>query len=303
MKTLRLVALCGAGYLSASRLYAASPTVELGRHLFYDKRMSVNGTTACATCHRQDLAFTDGRAQAQGATGQLHPRSSMSLVNLAYSRAFNWSDPSVLSLERQALKPMLSTTPLELGLNSAAFLRIASSDSTYRRLFKQSFPKDQNPYTLTNVAKALSAFERSIVSRNSPYDRFHLDGDESAISESAKRGEILFFLDGGPSCFRCHSGINFSDSKFHNNGLGIEGVFKTPTLRNVAVTAPYMHNGSIATLEDVLNHYASGGKPGHDKIMRGFRMTSQNRTDLVEFLKSLTDGTLLHDPAYADPWP
>ena len=326
--------------------------VELGRYLFYDKRMSVNGTTSCATCHRQELAFTDGRAQAEGATQQLHPRSSMTLVNVAYNSAFNWGDPTVHSLEEQALKPMMSTKPVELGFNfiETDFLKLIQTDPVYRPLFPQSFPGEPDPYTLPNIARAIAAFERTIVSANSPYDRFHFDGDESAISESAKRGEILFFLDGGPSCFRCHSGFNFSDDvqfrgnaaqplQFHNTGLynlaglfsypepnrGVYeltkrradmGKFKAPTLRNIAVTAPYMHDGSIPTLEEVMEHYSAGGRtiasgatagvghnnPAKDKLIRGFRMTPQNRTDLVEFLKSLTDEELLHDPKYADPW-
>jgi cytochrome c peroxidase len=213
----------------------------------------------------------------------------MSLVNLSYNTAFNWNDPAVRSLEQQALKPMRSTNPVELGLNEPAFIALISTDPTYRPLFRQAFPKDANPYTIVNVTRALAAFERTITSAGSPYDRFHRDGDEDAISESAKRGELLFFLD-GPSCFRCHR-------------LGAEGKFKTPTLRNIAVTAPYMHDGSIPTLEQVIDHYATGGKPGHDPIMRGFPLTRQNRIDLVEFLKTLTDENLLHDSRYSNPWP
>jgi cytochrome c peroxidase len=317
---------------------------ELGRYLFYDQRMSVNGTTSCATCHRQELAFTDGRAQAIGATRQTHPRSSMSLVNVVYNRTFNWSDPTVHSLEEQALKPMLSTKPVELGLNliEADFLKLIRSDSIYTPLFRRAFPQEPDPYTLSNIARAIATFERSIISADSLYDRFHYDGDEQAISESAKRGEILFFLDGGPSCFRCHGGFNFSDSvevRYHNTGLynlsglfsypppnrglyehtkrGADtGKFKAPTLRNIAVTAPYMHDGSISTLEEVLDHYAAGGRtissgslagvgrdnPLKDKLIHGFEMTAQNRADLVAFLKSLTDEELLRDPRYSDPW-
>ncbi len=287
----------------AATLSAQTAKIELGRYLFYDTRMSANGKSSCATCHRQDLAFTDGRAQAMGSTGQLHPRSSMSLVNLASNTAFNWNDPSVHTLEIQALKPLRSTNPVELGLDEPRFLKIVRTDPTYRPLFRRAFPQDPNPYTIVNVTRALAAFERTIVSMHSAYDRFHLDGDESAISESAKRGEILFFLDGGPSCFRCHNGPNFSDSAYHNNGLGIEGKFKTPTLRNIAVTAPYMHDGRISTLEEVIDHYATGGKPGHDPIMRQFPLTPRNRADLVEFLKSLTDEKLFGDPRYGNPWP
>jgi cytochrome c peroxidase len=299
--------------------------IRLGRYLFYDRRMSVNGTTACATCHRQELAFTDGRARARGATGQLHPRSVMSLVNVAQNRAFNWNDPTVHSLEGQAIKPMFSTDPVELGLGSkeAEFLQVLRSDTVYAPLFRLAFPNQADPYTVNNVAAALAAFERTIVSTNSAYDRFHR-GDAGAISEAAKRGEILFFLDGGPSCFRCHSGSNFSDGKYHNTGLynpypasniGLfehtrrltdAGRFRTPTLRNIALTAPYMHDGSIATLEEVIDHYASGGRahdnPFKDRLMHGFPATPQNRADLVAFLRSLTDDDLIHNLDLTDPW-
>jgi len=189
----------------------------------------------------------------------------------------------------------------------------------------QAFVGEANPYTIRNVARAMAAFERTIVGADSAWDRFHY-GDETAISESAKRGEILFFTDGGPQCFRCHSGFNFSgEDEYHNTALydpypppnlGLfahtrraedAGKFKAPTLRNIAVTAPYMHDGSIATLEEVLEHYAAGGRahgnPGKDPLVRGFTMTVQNRVDLVAFLKSLTDEGLLHDPRFANPWP
>jgi cytochrome c peroxidase len=361
IKAVGLLALACVTVLAASRFpkpitpkdnYGSAVKVRLGRYLFYDKRMSVNGTSSCATCHRQELAFTDGRARAIGATEQLHPRSSMSLVNLAYSAAFNWSDPTVHSLEEQALKPMLSTNPVELGFSliQVKFIKLIRADGTYRPLFRQAFPNEADPYTISNIAKALAAFERSVTSANSPYDRFHYDGDEKAISESAKRGEILFFLDGGPSCFRCHGGFTFSDAvqtathagpavQYHNtglynlrglfsyppSGLGLYehtqrrsdvGKFKAPTLRNIAVTAPYMHDGSIATLEEVMDHYAAGGRtivtgeasgvghdnPFKDKLIHGFRMTPQNRADLVAFLKSLTDEELLHNQRYRDPW-
>jgi cytochrome c peroxidase len=227
----------------------------------------------------------------------------MSLVNLAYSKTFNWNDPTVRSLEQQALKPMRSKTPVELGLSEESFLKLIRTDEIYRPIFRQAFPQDPNPYTISNITRAIAAFERTITSTSSPYDRFHRDGDETAISESAKRGEILFFLDGGPSCFRCHSGTNFSDSAYHNNGLGAPGKFKTPTLRDIAITAPYMHDGSIATLEQVVDHYATGGKTGHDPIMRKFQLTPQNRTDLVAFLKTLTDENVLKDQRYSNPWP
>jgi cytochrome c peroxidase len=247
----------------------------------------------------------------------------MSLVNVAHSRAFNWSDPGVHSLEAQALKPMFGTSPVELGVVRAEFLKRIRTDAVYRPLFPRAFPGQPDPYTIENVTRALAAFERTIVSANSPWDRFH-HGDENAISESAKRGEILFFLDAGPSCFRCHSGADFTDGEFHNtalynpypaSNLGLfehtrrhadTGKFKTPTLRNVALTAPYMHDGSLATLEDVLDHYAAGGRAhdnlAKDQLLHGFFLTPQNRADLLAFLRSLTDDDLIHDARFANPW-
>lgn len=321
--------------------------VRLGRYLFYDKRMSGNGTRACATCHRQELAFTDGRARAVGVTGQILPRSAMSLVNVAYSGALTWSNPNIRALEQ-----LFGTDPSELGVVKQDLLRLIGSDPTYRALFPRAFPGEANPYRIANVNKALASFLRTIVSGGSPYDRFHLAGDANAISEAAKRGEILFFLDyGGPSCFRCHGGFNFSDAvdficgprpplAFHNNGLynvagqlsyplpnaGLYvhtknpadvGRFKAPTLRNIALTAPYMHDGSIATLGEVVDHYAAGGRtigqgpwagvgrenPAKDPLIHGFPMTPQNRADLIAFLESLTDDGVTHDPRFADPWP
>src|SRR5262245_43960612 len=162
--------------------------VELGRHLFYDKRMSVNGKESCGTCHRQELAFTDGRARAEGTTGQLHPRSSMSLVNAAYAPFLTWANPALTSLEEQALTPMLGEVPVELGLKGReeAYLRTLRGDPVYQKLFPQSFPAEADPYSLKNVIKAIAAFERTIISMRSPYDLYRWGGDSSAISDAAK---------------------------------------------------------------------------------------------------------------------
>jgi cytochrome c peroxidase len=324
--------------------------VELGRHLFYDKRMSVNGKSSCATCHKQELAFTDGNPVGIGATGEKHSRSAMSLVNVAYSGALTWSNPELKELERQALTPMYGTHPVELGLREGdGFLPMLRSDAAYRELFAMAFPGTADPFTLANVTKAIACFERSIISARSPYDRYHYGGEDNAISDSAKRGEILFFNQ-HLSCFRCHGGFNFGgdtvsersgqrEVEFHNTGLynvpgklsypepnvGIfeftgkpedVGKFKAPTLRNIAVTAPYMHDGSIQTLDGVLDHYAAGGRtiasgphagaghdnPNKDELIGGFELSAQDRRDLIEFLKSLTDQAVLHDPRFANPW-
>jgi len=303
--------------------------VELGRHLFYDTRMSVNPKASCATCHRQEFAFTDGRAVSMGATGQLHTRSAMSLVNVAYSGALTWSNPRMTKLEDQLLAPIFGEHPVELGLRNGDDLsQMLRVDPKYQGLFARAFPGGGDAFTVTNVAKALAAFERSIISARSPYDRYHYGGDDNAVPGSAKRGEVLFFNQ-HLSCFRCHGGFNFSDAtvsessagreiEFHNTGLykADVGKFKTPTLRNIAITAPYMHDGSIATLEGVLDHYAAGGRtilsgpnagnghenPNKDQLISGFQLSQQERADLIAFLESLTDEEVRHDARFANPW-
>jgi len=323
--------------------------VELGKYLFYDTRMSVNGKASCATCHKQERAFTDGRAVGVGTTGELHTRSAMSLVNIAYSGALTWSNPRMKLLEEQATVPMFGEHPVELGLHEGdGFLAMLRSDPRYRQLFADAFSGDPDPFSIQNVTRAIASFERSIISARSPYDRYHYGGDDSAVSDSAKRGEILFFSQ-QMACFRCHGGFNFSDAtvsdrnpgreiEFHNTGLynlkgqfsyptpnlGIfeftqaaadVGKFKTPTLRNIAVTAPYMHDGSIPTLAGVLDHYAAGGRtiasgmhagighdnPNKDHLIGGFPLSAQERADLIAFLQSLTDEAVLHDTRFANP--
>ena len=315
--------------------------VELGRHLFYDTRMSVNGEASCATCHKREFAFTDSRPASVGATGEKHSRGAMSLVNVAYNPVLTWSNPQIKDLERQALVPMFGEHPVELGLREGdGFPSRLRSEPKYRELFGRAFPEQPERFTIANVTKAVASFERSIISARSPWDRYHYGGDDGAISDAAKRGEILFFSQ-PLSCFRCHGGFNFSgatvseahevrDPEFHNTGLynvsgalaypapnlGIFeftrdpkdiGKFKAPTLRNISLTAPYMHDGTIATLDDVLDHYAAGGRIGHDNpnkdpLIGGFKLSGQDRTDLIEFLKSLTDEMVLHDRQFANPW-
>jgi hypothetical protein len=209
--------------------------VDLGRHLFYDARMSINGAQSCASCHQQNLAFTDGKPQAIGSTGQQHPRSAMSLVNLTRAKLLTWTNPHEQTLEEQALTPMFGDHPVELGVNADAYVALIRNDATYRVLFTAA----ALPCSISAVTQAIAAFERTIISNRSPYDRYHSGTDDHAISDSAKRGETLFFSE-PLSCFRCHGGPNFSDSaELKDNGLLPEGGrFKAPTLRNIAVTAP-----------------------------------------------------------------
>ena len=288
--------------------------VELGRRLFYDVRLSGNGTQACASCHQQRRAFTDGRARALGSTGEAHPRSAMSLVNAAYGASLTWVGTDQRTLEEQMRVPLLGDHPVEMGLKGhekevRARLR---SDSAYAVLFSEAFPGERAPVNLTNVRKAIAAFERTIISADSPYDRLVWKDDRGALSEPARRGMALFFSK-RLACSTCHAGFTFSgpaswdgppnpQPRLENNGLG--GRFRVPTLRNISATAPYMHDGRFATLEQVVGHYAKGGipTPGRSRLVRGFSITDEETRDLVEFLNSLTDDGLLTNPEFADPW-
>jgi cytochrome c peroxidase len=236
--------------------------------------------------------------------------------------------------------PLFGEHPVEMGLRQRDGLPASvRADARYRELFAKAFPGEAEPVTVANTVKAIATFERTIISARSPYDRYHYYREDDAISASAKRGEVLYFSQ-HISCFRCHGGFNFDGgAEFHNTGLynvpgrfsypppntGIYeytklpedvGKFKPPTLRNIALTAPYMHDGSIATLEAVLDHYAAGGRaitsgplagnghdnPNKDHLIGGFPLTPQDRADFVEFLRSLTDTEVLRDPRFADPW-
>lgn len=324
--------------------------VELGRWLFYDTRLSGNKTMSCASCHIQALAFTDGRARSVGSTGERHPRSSMSLVNVAYASRLTWANPLLDRLEDQALTPLLGEQPVEMGLGGKMddFAALLRSEPTYKELTRKAFPKDQDPYSLLNGVRAISAFLRTIISFESPYDRY-LRGDEIAISDAAIRGMDLFFSE-RLECFHCHGGFNFTDSTthanatvdqvgYHNTGLyNLEGSgaypqdntglydmtgerrdmgrFKAPSLRNVAVTAPYMHDGSIPTLLDAIAHYERGGRlieegafagdgrlsPFKSEFVTGFQLNDSERADLIAFLESLTDETVLTNERYSNPF-
>lgn len=323
--------------------------VALGRALFYDTRLSVNGTRSCASCHKQALAFTDGLARSVGALGDAHPRSAMSLVNIAYSPVLTWGNPTQRELERQALVPMFGEDPVEMGLagREAALLATLAQDAGVRAQFVAAFPAEPDPVTLHNITAAIASFERSLISGNAPYDRFRYQGDDAALTPAAKRGESLFFSE-RLECFHCHGGFNLTETadyvgklaeiEFFNNGLyniggagrypfPNEGVFsitadaedmgrfKAPTLRNISVTGPYMHDGSIATLDAVIDHYAAGGRtiaagpfagdgsknPYKSGFIKGFVLSRSERADLVAFLRSLTDEAFLKDPRFGPP--
>lgn len=289
--------------------------VALGRRLFYDVRLSGNGTQACATCHQQRHAFTDARARAVGSTGEIHPRGAMSLANVAYPASLTWIEAGRRTLEDQLLVPLLGEHPVEMGLAGRAeeMLSRLRTDPLYSKLFSEAFPVEASPVNLGNVQKAIASFERTILSGDSPYDRLVWKDDRGALSDSARRGMALFFSD-RLACSKCHAGFTFSgptawaggpasEPAFHDNGLG--GRFRAPTLRNVAVTAPYMHDGRFTTLEAVVDHYAAGGVPSPTRsdLVKGFEITEAGKRDLVEFLKSLTDEEFLRNPELSDPFP
>jgi cytochrome c peroxidase len=324
--------------------------VELGRHLFYDKRLSHNGTMACASCHDQARAFTDGEVVPTGSTGHVLPRNAMSLTNVAYLSFFTWANPKLASLEEQALVPMFADYPLELGVQQGTDEVLArfKGDAELAGLFARAFPGEGDPVTVDNVTRAISSFERTLISGDSAYDRYVYGNDESALTPAQLRGLELFFSERA-ECYHCHAGLTFTTSfrtatsepgpaDFQNTGLynvggmgayptgngGLYeftgdpadmGRFRIPTLRNIALTAPYMHDGSVATLEEVVGLYAAGGRviddgpnagdgrthPNKSAFVRETDLTEQDIADLVEFMKALTDETFVNDPRFGPP--
>jgi cytochrome c peroxidase len=303
--------------------------VQLGRRLFYDTRLSGNGTYSCGSCHQQAKAFTDGRAQAIGSTGALHPRSALSLTNVAYNLSYGWADERRRTLEAQMEVPMYNEHPIELGLkdrDAEIVSRFAQAPDEAER-FRGAFPSEEPPVSMPHIVKAIASFERILLSGRSRFDRYLYDDDRSGMSPGALRGSELFFSD-RLRCSRCHSSFNLSGPvryegspevpmAFHDNGvfsldLGLflqterkEDMrrFRAPTLRNIAVTAPYMHDGSLPTLEAVIRHYAAGGHSGpfrSDQIS-GFEISQPEIDDLIAFLGSLTDEEFLTNPAFGDP--
>jgi len=275
--------------------------VELGRLLFFDKRLSKNNTIACASCHIPALAFTDGQPVSTGIHRLQGGRSAPASINRVFSKAQFW-DGRAATLDDQSVGPLVS--PVEHGfINHDEMVKKLKGIEGYRRLFKDAFGSD---ITTDAVGKAIASFQRTILSGNSPADQFDVGGDQQALAEDAQRGLTLFR--GKARCTRCHSGFNFSDEKFHNLGIGWDtntvdlgrymetknpediGAFKTPTLREISRTAPYMHDGRFATLEEVVNFYNQGGikNPHQDNTIIPLELTAEEQHDLLAFLGSLS---------------
>jgi cytochrome c peroxidase len=273
--------------------------VALGKALYFDARLSADHTVSCATCHNPKKGWTDQAPVSTGIRGQKGDRSAPSVLNSAYYDKQFW-DGRAPSLEEQAKGPIQN--PIEMGNTHEAAVATLKGISGYGPLFEQAFGSSE--ITIDRAAQAIAAFERTVLTGNSPYDRYEA-GDKKALSRSAQRGLKLFF--GKANCSVCHTGFNFSNSDFHNIGVGMtakapdlgreketkniahRGAFKTPTLRTLGDTAPYMHDGSEKTLESVVDYYDKGGfpNPWRDKEMKPLGLTKAEKKDLVQFLKAL----------------
>jgi cytochrome c peroxidase len=277
----------------------SQPKVDLGRRLFFDPRLSVTGRYSCASCHDPQKSYTDGRAQALGATGDRTPHGAMALVNVAYNLSYGWQQPEVTSLEAQMRQPLLNRHPVEIGMGGreAAVEAALKADVHYPQQFLEAFGTAPS---VPRLIQAIAAFERTLLFGHSPFDAYVFGGDHAALSASAKRGMALFFSK-RVGCAGCHSGFNFAGNwrdaegatgkaSFADEGFGA-GPMRVPTLRNIALTAPYMHDGRFATLDAVLDHYQRVGRSAaaHDPRLRVFTLSVAERADLKAFLESLTE--------------
>lgn len=298
--------------------------VELGRMLFYDPILSRDSSMSCASCHNLSFSFSDnGKTYSKGIDGIEGSMNAMSLVNLGWQKKFFWNGRAG-SMEDQALQPIQN--PIEMHETLDAVVVKLERHPKYPALFRDAFNTDEIHAGL--VAKAIAQFERTLVSGNSKYDRYFPDND-TVLTLPEYRGKNIFFSEKG-DCFHCHGGIlaNNTTTGFSNNGLdesidgtGLGGVtnnadedgkFKIPSLRNIAFTAPYMHDGRFATLEAVVEHYSSGIKESRtlDPIMQkfdridegGLKLTVQEKQDLVAFLKTFSDSSFLSNPAFSNPF-
>ncbi len=321
--------------------------VALGKRLFFDKNLSANQQQSCESCHQQQYSFAEPLSVSVGSTGGLHRRNALALVNIAYNKTLTWAHDGITSLEMQILIPMFGEFPVELGITGHEAEVLARFNSTeYQQLFNQAFPEQTPSFEL--IVKALASYVRSLVSLNSPFDSYAYLGDDNAISESAIRGMNLFFSE-RLECHHCHGGFNFTQSTsheqqlidrrpFHNTGLynvkltsntsgypavdiGLaeistlakdNGRFRAPTLRNIRHSAPYMHDGSVATLSEVIDIYAAGGRniktgsyrgdgrdnPLKSQFIKGFELKAQEKEDLLAFLDTLTDDEFLTTPKH-----
>ncbi|MPT49345.1 MAG: c-type cytochrome [Sphingobium sp.] len=276
--------------------------VELGRLLFYDADLSVDGTLSCASCHEQRRGFADGNMTRPGVHETPGKRNVPGLANVAWLPRLTYADPSATTLEKQAMIPLTGENPLEMGMKDmeAELTRRLNANKCYRQMFRKAFPERKGQIDFTSVTASLGAFQRMMISYDSPYDR-HLTGENSALSPLAKQGMVTFKNAG---CAACHKGPNFTDANYHrlepaksaDPGL-IEqtgraddaGRFRTPILRNVALTGPYWHDGTSPTMEDAIRRHP------------GTQITDNDMPALTAFLRSLTGTNLMKNPQLSRP--
>jgi len=277
--------------------------IALGRRLFYDADLSIDGSMACATCHEQAHGFADGNSTHAGVTGEPGRRNVQTLANVARRKSLTWGDATIRSLEAQALVPIMGEHPVEMGMKGqeAELARRLGANACYGKLFRAAFPEAGGAIDMRTVTLALAAFQRTLISADAPADRF-AKGEASAISLAARTGATLF----RQNCASCHSGPDFTDDRFHcvaieksdgrDAGLGEisrrvddNGKFRTPSLRNVAVSAPYFHDGASRTLEAAIRRH------------RGIALKGGQEARVIAYLHALTDETFLTDKRFAYP--
>lgn len=284
--------------------------IELGKLLFFDPGLSEDSSVSCGSCHFQAHAFSDNKALSTGIYGRTGFRNSPPLFNLAWHNKF-FKDGGVPTLELQVLAPIEDEN--EMNFNVPDALARLSQNPTYQHLAKIAYGRDFDAFVLT---RSIAAYERTLVSGNSAYDKYQFQGDNNALTDQEKRG-LTLFNSARTQCSSCHSGFDFSDYEFYNIGLyttyadtgrmritlnpADNGRFKTPSLRNIELTAPYMHDGSLATLEDVIEHFNSGGMghPNQDSRVKPLNLTESEQADLIAFLKSLTDESFINNTKFA----
>jgi len=279
---------------------------ELGKKLFYDNQLSKSNTVNCGSCHKPSLAFSDDVAFSLGNNNEIGTSNAPTLVNIAYHPYYTRAG-GVPTLEMQVLVPIQEHN--EFNTNILELVALLNKDKEYKEAAINAYNREFDPYVLV---RAIANFERSFISGNSPFDKYFYQSQKSALSESEIKGMNLF-MSNKTNCSKCHTGFNFTNNLFENNGLyenykdigrmrltKLEldrGLFKVPTLRNVALTAPYMHDGSVYTLEQVIENYDKGGKAFINKsaILKPLYLTNYEKQDLINFLKSLTDEQFINN--------
>ncbi len=274
--------------------------INLGKQLFFDPILSRDSTVACGSCHQPNKNFTDNLTISVGINGRIGTRNAPSLMNIAYAPYLFW-DGGNPTLEQQVLGPINNHNEMDYDVNKIVTRLLRHP--TYPALFQKAFKEPPSVFALT---RAIACYERILLSANSRFDDYLMNNDTNALTTSEKKGFAIFTGEKG-DCFHCHAEYNFTDYSFRNNGLysiyadsgraritqkpSDYGKFKVPSLRNIEKTAPYMHDGSLATLADVVNHYNTGGKPSATKdfLIKPLNLTIQEQQDLVNFLKCLTD--------------